>query len=73
MDPDAHGAWLSTQVTEAHQKVVLAQNKLFEACWDAVATQEAARIVEDVIAAATDNTQDIDLQAGFKVLCQALV
>lgn len=59
---------------------MLAQSELALVCQEAEVTKEAARAAEDkaraaedVVVTAVDSAQDIRLQAGFKVLRQALL
>lgn len=67
-------------MAEVHWEAALTQGELAEASRKDEDTREAARAVEDATqatedtaAATTYNGQDVGLQAGFKVLRQALV
>lgn len=60
-------------MAKARKEVVLAKDKVVEARYRAIAAKDAARATEDVAATIANDAQDIGLQVGFKVLCQALL
>lgn len=60
-------------MTKARKKVALTIGEAAEARREAVAAREVAKVVKDMAVATADDAQDIGLQAGFKVLRQALL
>lgn len=72
-DLDAHAAQLLTQVSEACKEAAFARDEVTEAHRGPMAAREATKAAEDTATTAADDAQDVGLQAGFKVLRQALL
>lgn len=56
-------------MAEAGKEAMLWWNEVAKARKDAATVKEAARATEDAATTATDDVQDVGLQAGFKILC----